>query len=41
MSFEALGKADVCGKCDVGIPCAFRNPVKAKHRPSSMPLEGE
>lgn len=26
------GKADVCGKCLVGIPCSFIDPVKAKRR---------
>jgi epoxyqueuosine reductase QueG len=26
--FNDLGTADVCGKCLVGLPCTFRNPVK-------------
>ncbi len=26
----STGKADVCGKCLVGVPCAFVNPVKKK-----------
>lgn len=25
-------KADVCGKCIVGVPCSFTNPVKQKQR---------
>lgn len=28
--FESLGTADVCGKCIVGIPCSYRNPVAKK-----------
>ncbi len=27
--FKALGKADVCGKCLVGLPCSWANPVDA------------
>ncbi len=26
-AFAAMGKADVCGKCLVGLPCSFTNPV--------------
>ena len=26
----SLGKADVCGKCLVGVPCTLRNPVRAR-----------
>ena len=26
-AFKAMGKADVCGKCVVGLPCSFTNPV--------------
>jgi len=26
--YVSLGKADVCGKCLVGVPCSFKNPVK-------------
>jgi len=26
--YQALGTADVCGKCLVGIPCSFTNPVR-------------
>ncbi|HEN20677.1 MAG TPA: epoxyqueuosine reductase [Desulfobacteraceae bacterium] len=26
--FQNLGKADVCGKCLVGVPCSFTNPVR-------------
>ena len=26
-AFKAMGKADVCGKCVVGLPCSFTDPV--------------
>lgn len=26
--YQEIGKADVCGKCIVGLPCSFMNPVK-------------
>lgn len=26
--YSALGLADVCGKCTVGLPCSYRNPIK-------------
>lgn len=26
-AFTAMGKADVCGKCVVGLPCSFTDPV--------------
>lgn len=29
--FRKIGKADVCGKCLVGLPCSFTNPVKKKN----------
>ncbi len=28
--YEAIGKADICGKCLVNVPCAFIKPVKTK-----------
>jgi epoxyqueuosine reductase QueG len=31
--FQHLGKADVCGKCLVGLPCSFTNPVKQSAKP--------
>ncbi len=31
--FQHLGKADVCGKCLVGLPCSFINPVKQSAKP--------
>lgn len=30
--FKQIGKADVCGKCLVGLPCSFTNPVNRKAR---------
>jgi epoxyqueuosine reductase QueG len=27
-AFRSLGKADVCGKCLVGLPCSLTNPVR-------------
>ena len=27
ISFKTMGKADVCGKCVVGLPCSFTDPV--------------
>jgi epoxyqueuosine reductase QueG len=27
-AFQEIGKADVCGKCLVGLPCSFTNPVR-------------
>jgi len=30
--FREKGKADVCGKCLVGVPCSFINPVKKKNK---------
>lgn len=26
--YSELGKADVCGKCLIGVPCSFTNPVR-------------
>ena len=31
-AFREMGKADVCGKCMVGVPCSFTNPVRARLR---------
>lgn len=31
--YQYLGKADVCGKCLVGLPCSFTNPVKQSAKP--------
>ena len=28
--FRDMGKADVCGKCLVGVPCSFMDPVRAR-----------
>ena len=33
-TFKDIGQADVCGKCLVGIPCSFKDPVK--NRASSL-----
>lgn len=30
--YQALGKADVCGKCLVGLPCSLTNPVDRLHK---------
>jgi epoxyqueuosine reductase QueG len=30
--FRETGKADVCGKCLVGLPCSFINPLKKKNK---------
>jgi epoxyqueuosine reductase QueG len=27
VAFQEMGRADVCGKCVVGLPCSFTNPV--------------
>lgn len=29
---QAVGKADVCGKCLAGVPCSWTDPVRAKQR---------
>lgn len=31
-AYESLGKADVCGKCVVGIPCALQIPKNGQNR---------
>jgi epoxyqueuosine reductase QueG len=28
--YQETGKADVCGKCVVGLPCSWKDPVKSK-----------
>ena len=28
--YQGIGKADVCGKCVVGLPCSWKNPVGTK-----------
>lgn len=38
--FKGIGKADVCGKCLVGLPCSFTNPVKSKSRSGSSDPQG-
>jgi epoxyqueuosine reductase QueG len=29
-AFREIGQADVCGKCLVGLPCSFTNPVRRR-----------
>lgn len=40
--YRALGKADVCGKCLVGLPCSTRDPVAARIQaaPDAFPGQG-
>ena len=33
--YRALGTADVCGKCLVGVPCSFTNPVRKRKQTST------
>ena len=35
-AFREMGKADVCGKCLVGVPCSFTNPVSARLREKTL-----